>query len=547
METFGEDLSTMVRTPLADAHVAAMRTIATERHYPAGTHVAEVGERLDRFVYVLSGEIEVVDPYSGERMLDASLGPTQFMGDLAFLNAGTLVLGMRAAKDTVTLEAPRDAMLRLMSEIPEMSDHIITVFAARRRRTFENSVSSIKVIGADRDPAVQEVARFLQRNRLPFQSYDLDGKDTETVRVCQVAAHTPSVIFAKDQVIDDPSPRKIAERLGLDLCVGEDTQFDVLIAGGGPAGVAAGVYAGAEGLCALVIEDTAIGGQAGTSSRIENYMGFPTGISGTDLTYRGQIQALKFGTRFAMPRRVVSLERQADGAYCATLEDGQELCARAVLVATGVQYRKLPLENRERFEGKGVFYAATDMEARFCAQKPVVVIGGGNSAGQAAMYLSRSAAHVHILVRGDSLADSMSSYLSSRLEADPSITIHYRTQACALDGEGWLDRLTVDCEGERSEMACGGLFIMVGAAPNTDWLSGLVSLDEKGFVATGQAAGRMSAFETSADGIFAVGDVRAGSVKRVASAVGEGSVVMSEIWSYVAQGREEPAGAPAAA
>ena len=311
----------------------------------------------------------------------------------------------------------------------------------------------------------------------------------------------------------------------------------MLIVGGGPAGVAAAVYAGSEGLNALVIEDTAIGGQAGTSSRIENYMGFPTGISGTDLTYRGQVQALKFGTQFAMPRRVERLEKREDGTFCATLDgegdDADEICARAVLVSTGVQYRRLPIDRLREFEGHGIYYAATEMEARFCQNTEVVVIGGGNSAGQAAMYLSRTAAHVHLLVRSGSLAASMSSYLSSRLEADPRITIHYNTSMTELHGDTTLEAVTLrGPDGERLQDT-RAVFIMIGAAPNTDWLSGLVEADEKGFVLSGKAVGRDSPFETGTDGIFAVGDVRAGSVKRVASAVGEGSVVVSQIWQYL--------------
>ena len=537
MESIGADLEVMKRQPLADGHVAALRSIAEEVGYQAGAMVAEVGDPMDRFVYVLDGEIEVVNPYSGERWLEASLGPTQFMGELSFLNAGTYTLPMRAAKDTRTLEAPREDMLKLMSDIPELSDHVLTVFSARRRRQFEDNRSSIKLIGADRDANIQAIASFLSRNRIPFQSFDMDGSDDETARLCDLSSHTPSVVFAKDHVVDDPTPRKVAQLIGLDLDVEQDLDVDVLIVGGGPAGVAAAVYAGAEGLCAMVVEDTAIGGQAGTSSRIENYMGFPTGISGADLTYRGQIQAMKFGTRFAMPRRVEALERRGDGSFCAALDDGDEICARAVLVATGVQYRKLPLEGREDFEGAGVFYAATDMEARFCRKKPVAIIGGGNSAGQAAMYLSRTAEHVHILIRGDSLADSMSSYLRDRLEADPAITMHYGTEVSALRGDKWLESIMLETPKGRERMECGGLFIMVGAAPNTCWLSGLVELDANGFVRTGAATGQASPYQTSMDGIFAVGDVRAGSVKRVASSVGEGSVVVSAIWQNVSDAK----------
>jgi thioredoxin reductase (NADPH) len=440
---------------------------------------------------------------------------------------------MRAAVDTRAIEAPREAMLDLMSRVPELSDHIITVFAARRRKQFELSNGSIKCIGADRDAQVQAIERFLSRNRIPFQSFDLDARDRETVQLCEQVGHEPGVYLATGERIEEPTPRKVAQFLGLDLDICSQREYDLLIVGGGPAGVAAAVYAGSEGLSALVIEDTAIGGQAGTSSRIENYMGFYTGISGADLTYRGQIQAMKFGTRFAMPRRVEGLRKREDGSFCATLEDGQEVCAGAVLVSTGVQYRRLPLDRLEALEGSGVFYSATEMEARFCGNSEVVVIGGGNSAGQAAMFLSRAAAHVHLVVRSGSLAASMSSYLSSRLEADPAITIHYDTEVNALEGEDWLSAVTLKSPAGETRIDASALFIMIGAAPNTDWLSGLVETDDKGFVLTGQAVGRASPFETGTDGIFAVGDVRSGSVKRVASAVGEGSVVVSQIWTYL--------------
>lgn len=537
MEQLGADLETMRRVPLADAHVAAICEIGAERLYKAGEIVSEIGDPMDSFVYVLEGEIEVVNPHSGERMIESGLGPTQFMGEIGFLNRGTNYLRMRAAVDTRVIEAPRSEMLALMGRVPELSDHIITVFSARRLKQFEMSNGSVKVIGADRDPAVQEVERFLSRNRIPFQSFDMDARDAQTTRLCDLTGHEPCVIVGTNTKVDAPTPRKIAQYLNLDLDICSQRTFDLLIVGGGPAGVAAAVYAGSEGLDAVVIEDMAIGGQAGTSSRIENYMGFPTGISGTDLTYRGQIQALKFGTRFVMPRRVETLERREDGTFCATLdgegEHSDEICARAVLVSTGVQYRRLPLDNLRELEGAGIFYSATEMEARFCSNTQVVVIGGGNSAGQAAMFLSRAAHHVHLVVRSGSLAASMSSYLTKRLEADPRVTIHYNTTVSALHGDSWLSGVTFSTPDGDEQIDTSALFIMIGAAPNTGWLSGLVDTDEKGFVLTGKDVGRGSPFETGTDGIFAVGDVRAGSVKRVASAVGEGSVVVSQIWSYL--------------
>ncbi|WP_120076701.1 FAD-dependent oxidoreductase [Aurantiacibacter odishensis] len=533
MESIGADLETMKRVPLADGHVAMIRDIAAERTYEAGETIAEVGDAMDEFIYVLDGEIEIVDPYSGVRMIESTLGPTQFMGEIGFLNAGAWTLPMRAAKDTRVLAAPREDMLALMRRVPELSDHIITVFAARRRRTFEENRSSIKLVGADKDAAVQRVESFLRRNRLPYQSYDLDASDEESVELCTLVEHMPAVIFNKDEVIADPTPGKVARRLGLDIDSCRETIYDVLIVGGGPGGVAAAVYAGAEGLCALLVEDTAIGGQAGTSSRIENYMGFPTGISGADLVYRGEIQALKFGTRFAMPRRVEALEKRDDGLFCATLDDGAQVCAKSVVVGTGVQYRRLPLDRLVEFEGAGIYYAATDMEARFCKGSDAVVVGGGNSAGQAAMFLCRHASHVHLVVRGDSLAKSMSDYLTQRLENDSGITIHYETEVSALRGDERLQGVTLSGPDGETRIDTNGLFIMIGAAPNTGWLEGHAKLDERGFVITGEGAGGRSQFETSTPGIFAIGDVRSGSVKRVASAVGEGSVVISAAWEHV--------------
>ena len=533
MEALGENLETMPRVPLADHHVAALHRLGRIMTYAEGEVVVEAGDPMDSFVYVLEGEIEVVDPRSRNRLMESSIGPTQFMGEIAFLNAGANILPMRAAKPTRTLEVPRQAMLDLMARVPELSDHVIGVFSARRRRQFELKNSAVKLIGADRDAAVQKVEQFLSRNRIPFESLDLDGSDSETLAACNLTGHRPSVILGQDRVLDDPTPRKVAQYLHLDLDVCRETLYDLLIVGGGPAGVAASVYAGSEGLCALTIEDTAIGGQAGTSSRIENYMGFPTGISGADLVYRGQIQAMKFGTRFAMPRSVEGLTRRSDGTFCAQLDDGDEVCAKAVLVATGVQYRRLPLDRLEAFEGAGIFYAATDMEARFCHNTEAVVVGGGNSAGQAAMYLSRTATCVHVVVRGDSLAASMSNYLTQRLEADPAIQIHYDTEITDLHGDSHLEGVTLTTPQGDRVIDTRALFVMIGAAPNTGWLSGLVETDDRGFVKTGAQVGRERPYETATDGVFAVGDVRSGSVKRVASAVGEGSVVVSRIWSYL--------------
>jgi thioredoxin reductase (NADPH) len=538
MESIGGDLRQMQRTPLAECHVKALRAVGTVITYPAGTFLSRPGDPVDRFTYVEDGEIEVVDPYTDKRHLASTIGPTQFMGEIAFLNGGAWSMAMRTARDTRVIEVPRQVMLTLMSQIPEMSDIIITVFSARRRRQLDDRDSSLRLIGEDQDRNVRHIAEFANRNRIPYTSLALGSPEAlETAQSCSIAPGSPAVIFGRNVIVTDPTPDKVARLLGLNLDFQNDETFDVLIVGGGPAGVAAGVYAGAEGLCALVVEDVAIGGQAGTSSRIENYMGFPTGISGADLVFRGEVQAMKFGTRFAMPRRATLLQKLDDESFCATFDSGQRIRAKAVVVATGVQYRRLPVDRLADFEGAGVYYAATDIEARYCKGSATVVIGGGNSAGQAAMFLSRYASCVHLLVRGESLAASMSSYLSSRLQADPRIAIQYGTEVTALSGDDHLQSMTIRdaSSGATRVVDTRALFVMVGASPNTEWLSGLVDLDIKGFVITGFGTDSASPFATSVPGIFAVGDVRAGSVKRVASAVGEGSVVISKVWEHVSR------------
>lgn len=536
METIGRDLSEMQRVPLAPAHVAAMRAEGSIVHYAASTFLARPGERVEDFVYIEDGEIEVVDPFTGERSAPSTLGPTQFVAEISFLYGGNWSMLLRVVRDTRAIVVPRAAMLRLMSEIPEMSDIIITVLAARRRRQLDAREGNLVLIGEEVDRDVRRIADFASRNRLPYASYELGSPEAQRVAMsCSVEAGRPTVVFGRDLVVSDPTPAKVARLLGIAYDLGEEEVFDVIIVGGGPAGVAAGVYAGAEGLRAIVVEDTAVGGQAGTSSRIENYMGFPTGISGADLVWRGEVQAMKFGTRFVMPRRVAKLEQRDDKRFCATFEDGDCAVAGAVVVATGVQYRRLPLDRLVEFEGAGIYYAATENEARYCKNAETIIIGGGNSAGQAAMFLSRSATNVRLLVRGASLASSMSSYLSSRLAASPNITIEYGAEVSALHGAEKLDGVTirdVHSGSTRTVPTCA-LFVMVGAAPNTGWLSGYVDLDAKGFVLTGAEAGAASPYCTSHPGIFAVGDVRAGSVKRVASSVGEGSVVISKVWEHL--------------
>ncbi|MGL4405276.1 MAG: NAD(P)/FAD-dependent oxidoreductase, partial [Notoacmeibacter sp.] len=423
--------------------------------------------------------------------------------------------------------------------VPELSDIVITVFAARRRRQIEDGDTDLRLIGNADDKALNRIAAFASRNKFAFTRLNFDeALARELAQKGSIPVGKAFVAFGHEKFLQEPKPVDIAELLGVGLSVIDGEVLDTLIIGGGPAGVAAAVYAGAEGLSALVLEDLAVGGQAGASSRIENYMGFPTGVSGADLVWRGEVQALKFGTRFAVPVRVARLEQQADGLFCATTDSGEKLCARTIIVATGVLYRQLPLDRMAHFEGAGIYYAATDLEARFCKGTEAVIIGGGNSAGQAAMHLSRHASHVHVVVRGANLAASMSRYLASRLAADPAITVHYQSEITTLHGDTALSGVTLKKANTADQIIqTKALFVMAGAAPNTDWLGGFLALDRNGFVLTGADVGAASPLETSVKGVFAVGDVRAGSTKRVASAVGEGSVVIAKAWDFVHGGQ----------
>lgn len=326
-------------------------------------------------------------------------------------------------------------------------------------------------------------------------------------------------------------------QLGLDLVSNTDEVFDMVVVGAGPAGLAASIYGASEGLSVLTIEDMAIGGQAGTSSKIENYFGFPSGVSGSELTYKGEVQAIKFGARIIVPRRATQL-LEKDDQYHLVLDD--ELCVRGktIVLANGIQYRRLPLDNLQDFEGQGVYYAATELEALRCSDTNVVIVGGGNSAGQAAMYLSRFAKCTYVVVRKDGLSDTMSSYLSERIVNDKKIALITQNEVTQLKGDSNLSEVTLTHveTGEEKTIECGALFVMIGAVPNTGWLKDTIQLDEKGFVKTGNGVeGSRSHFETSLPGVYAVGDIRSGSVKRVASAVGEGSVVVSSVHQFLSE------------
>lgn len=329
METLAIDLTTYQRRPIEEAHVARMRAAGEIKDHAPGDILMHLGDPIDTFFYVEDGEVEAVHPVTGQRYGGATLGPTQFFAEVSFLNGGRSMMGARVVQPSRILHVPRDAMLSLMSEIPELSDLLITVMAARRRRLLESNDAALVLIGADVDRNIRQIASFADRNKIPYRSIELgSGEALEISDQCSISPQKPAVLYGKKQAIEDPTPQKIARLFGMDLTLTDHEECDVLIVGAGPAGTAAGVYAGSEGMSALVLEDSTIGGQAGTSSRIENYMGFPTGISGADLVWRGEVQAMKFGTRFAVPRRAVGLQKKG-GIFDVTLADGTIVCARA--------------------------------------------------------------------------------------------------------------------------------------------------------------------------------------------------------------------------
>lgn len=529
---------------LSDEQINDLRNFGEERSVKKGDSLFCCGDDVDTFQVILEGEVCVFEPYDSEGHYDI-VGVSGIVGDLGQLTGQKAVLSCEAQKDGRVLEISREQLMEAIATIPTIADSVITSFRARRDLLMQTSNGLMVIVGKDKSPEVQKIRQFADRARLPYRCESLDSEANKAcIQQHNLKVNPVSVVVRGETVIENPTTLQLARAFGTDLDVEASGVVDLAIVGAGPGGIAASVYGASEGLNTVVIDDTAVGGQAGTSSRIENYMGFPIGISGDRLAYRGQVQAIKFGARFAVPRRAVSLSPE-DGHYKIGLDDGAYLSARTVVLACGVQYRKLPLPRLEDFEGAGIYYAATKLEARFCEGTDVFIVGGGNSAGQAAMFMSRYANHVYLLVRSDGLADSMSEYLSQRLESDNNISIVTHTEVKELHGEDSLQAITIVNNSTQAEEKkdTKALFLMIGATPFTDWLADELELDDKGFVLTGSEAGLKvdsdhSKFETSCPGVFAIGDVRAGSVKRVASAVGEGSVVVSDVHKFLPNASE---------
>jgi thioredoxin reductase (NADPH) len=528
--------------------IAVVAELGARRQVSEGEYLYREGDVTYDFFVLTSAEVDIVVTVDGRENTIVRHGPGRFLGELNMLSGLRAFVSARVVTAGEVIVVPRDRLRQLIATKPLLGDTILAAFVARRDVLMTGAAPSIRVIGSQFSPESSRVREFLVRTRLPHQwlDPDRDPQVEDLLRGFGIAANELPVVIATGSVLRRPTPGELASYLGLTVESLPERCFDLVVVGGGPAGLAAAVYGASEGLHTLAVEMTAPGGQAGTTSRIENYLGFPMGISGSDLTQRAVIQAEKFGASLTVPCSAESLRNQS-GHLVVHFSDGSEVAGRAVIAATGAAYRRLDAARLSDFEGNGVYYAATEMESRLCGIAPVVVVGGGNSAGQAAMFLSQSGCAVTLVIRGPDLEKSMSRYLVERIEVDPRVTLRARTTVVALEGDETLRSVRLEGPEGETVVECAGLFSFIGADPSSGWLSGCAALDERGFVLTDLSLGPDSLregwdtlsrlplpFETSHPGLFAVGDVRSGSTKRVAAAVGEGSAAVRSVHQYLA-------------
>jgi len=539
---------------LTAAQIGRIEPRGRRRHVAAGEILGEMGEPVTRIFVVVSGRLDLVRPprWVGEEVPSFSEG--MFTGERSILAGGRFLVRIQASTPCDVIEVGRDALLELIQTDSELSDIFLRAFILRRLQLIDQGFGDVLVLGSNHCQGSLHIREFLTRNGHPYKFVDLDTDADSQEMLDQFhvsAGDIPVVICRGSLVLRNPTIQQVADCLGLNPTIDRTTVSDLVIIGAGPAGLGAAVYAASEGLSVVMIEANAPGGQAGTSSRIENYLGFPLGISGQELAARAYDQAQKFGTRILIAKAAARLDCDRKPYRVLFGEgEGDPLLTRAIIIASGVQYRRLAVQNLSRFEGAGVYYAATRMEAQLCADEEIAIVGGANSAGQAAMFLAQTAKRVHMLIRSDGLAKTMSRYLISRIEAHPRIELHTRTEIAGLEGNGHLEQIAwrTGRGGPVQKQKIRHVFTMTGAEPSTKWLAGCLALDAKGFITTGATltADDLSTakwplrrsphlLETSLPGVLAVGDVRSGSTKRVASAVGEGSIAVASVHQILAE------------
>jgi thioredoxin reductase (NADPH) len=529
---------------LTPAQIERIAVRGRTRAMRTGELLVEAGAQIVPFFVVRSGQVDILLPSGMSETLVAVHGPGQFTGEVNMLSGRPALVRGRVSESGEVIELDRERFLTLVQTDSELSEIIMRAFILRRVELIAHGLGDVVLVGSNFCSGTLRVKEFLTRNGHPYSYIDLDrDADVQVLldRFHVGAADVPVLICRGDVVLRNPTNQQIADCLGFNDAIDQTHIRDVVIVGAGPAGLAAAVYAASEGLDVLVLETTAPGGQAGSSSKIENYLGFPTGISGQALAGRAYTQAQKFGAQVVIAKGAKQLvcDRKP---YAIEIGGSGRVPARTIIIATGAAYRKPSLKNLSQFEGTGVYYGATFMEAQLCRGEEVVVVGGGNSAGQAAVFLAQTTKRVHMLVRSRGLAESMSRYLTRRIEQNPAIAIRTSTEIVALEGDHHLERMRWrdHQSGNIETHDIRHLFLMTGAVPSTQWLDGCLALDDKGFIKTGPdlsqedlATARWSLaraphlLETSLPGVFAVGDVRGGNIKRVASAVGEGSIAIS--------------------